>query len=88
MRRALTTKGLKPTLIQRSLVTSTSVSDNEVGLAQLKQAYRVHGHRLADVDPLGIWQRESVESIKALRPDTYGLTSADVSEWNQLTVVL
>lgn len=81
MRRVLTTKGLKQSLIQRSLVTSTSVSDNEVGLAQLKQAYRIHGHRLADVDPLGIWQRESVDSIKSLRPDTYGLTvHADVSD--------
>ncbi|KAI8577536.1 hypothetical protein K450DRAFT_282476 [Umbelopsis ramanniana AG] len=41
------------------------------GLLRFVQAYRTHGHRGANLDPLDIMQREE---ILALNPERYGLT--------------
>jgi 2-oxoglutarate dehydrogenase E1 component len=47
----------------------------QIGVLQLIHAYRKHGHRVANIDPLGLRQPESVEKLQL---DFYGLSEADL----------
>ncbi len=54
---------------QRSqpLATTTVTSDHEkkqVNVLRLIQVYRLQGHQLANLDPLGLWQRPVPEALK------------------------
>ena len=60
----------EPSLSCRRINSSAqSLEAASVGEKQLREAYRRQGHRLADIDPLGLWKRENVEDIKSLRPE-------------------
>lgn len=61
---------------------TSSVSDpdtnaKQVKVLQLINAFRFRGHQLANLDPLGLWQQESVPDLD---PAYHDLTEADFQE--------
>ncbi|MGF1682603.1 2-oxoglutarate dehydrogenase E1 component [Photobacterium minamisatsumaniensis] len=61
---------------------SASVSDPDVDAKQVKvlqliNAYRFRGHQNANLDPLGLWQRERVPDLD---PEFHNLTADDFNE--------
>ncbi|WLS77773.1 2-oxoglutarate dehydrogenase E1 component [Erwinia pyri] len=61
---------------------ASSVSDpdtnaKQVKVLQLINAFRFRGHQLANLDPLGLWQQESVPDLD---PAFHDLTEADFQE--------
>lgn len=61
---------------------ASSVSDpdtnaKQVKVLQLINAFRFRGHQLANLDPLGLWQQESVPDLD---PGFHDLTEADFQE--------
>ncbi len=54
-------RGVKPESSEHSL--STDYERKQVRVVQLISAYRQRGHQRANLDPLGLWQRESVPDL-------------------------
>ena len=53
-----------------------NTAKNSVRAIMLIRAYRIRGHLIADLDPLGLQQKEHPE----LKPETYGFTKKDYSK--------
>ena len=69
-------------LAKETTFLSASVSDPDVDAKQVKvlqliNAYRFRGHQHANLDPLGIWQREKVEDLD---PAFHTLTAEDFDQ--------
>jgi 2-oxoglutarate dehydrogenase E1 component len=58
-----------------SMAASLRATQDSIRALMLIRAYRVMGHLVADLDPLGISDRKI---HKELRPETYGFTEADL----------
>ena len=58
-----------------SMAASLRSTQDSIRALMLIRAYRVMGHLVADLDPLGISERKV---HKELRPETYGFTEADL----------
>lgn len=58
-------------------VSAPNVDADQFKVFQLIEAYRTHGHRQAKLDPLGLWQRESVPELDL---NFYELSDADLSK--------
>ena len=58
-----------------SMAASLRSTQDSIRALMLIRAYRVMGHLVADLDPLGISDRKI---HKELRPETYGFTEADL----------
>ncbi|QDF75618.1 MULTISPECIES: 2-oxoglutarate dehydrogenase E1 component [Shewanella] len=56
-------------------VTDPEVDAKQVKVLQLINAHRFRGHQNANLDPLGIWKRETVSELD---PAFHGLTSEDM----------
>ena len=54
---------------------SRRATQDSIRALMLIRAYRVMGHLVADLDPLGLTERKT---HKELRPETYGFTEADL----------
>jgi 2-oxoglutarate dehydrogenase E1 component len=52
-----------------------SAARDSIRASILIRTYRVRGHLLADLDPLGLWQREMPEDLK---PEFHNFTEADM----------
>jgi 2-oxoglutarate dehydrogenase E1 component len=57
--------------------TSTAALAKQAAVLRLIWAYRLHGHKLADVDPLGL---ATSPSVPDLDPAYHGLTDADMDQ--------
>jgi 2-oxoglutarate dehydrogenase E1 component len=66
-------KGVRPEAASGS--TSTAYERKQVRVVQLISAYRQRGHQHADLDPLGLWQRDKVRDLD---PAYHELTEADM----------
>src|SRR5919198_310204 len=60
---------------QLSVAASVRATQDSIRALMLIRAYRVMGHLVADLDPLGLSERRV---HKELRPETYGFTEADL----------
>ena len=58
-----------------SMAASLRATQDSIRALMLSRAYRVMGHLVADLDPLGLSDRKI---HKELRPETYGFTEADL----------
>ena len=58
-----------------SSAVSVRATQDSIRALMLIRAYRVMGHLVADLDPLGLTERKT---HKELRPETYGFTEADL----------
>ncbi len=58
-----------------SITASLRATQDSIRALMLIRAYRVMGHLVADLDPLGLTERKL---HKELRPETYGFTDADL----------
>ena len=58
-----------------SVAASMRATQDSIRALMLIRAYRVMGHLVADLDPLGLTERKV---HKELRPETYGFTEADL----------
>ena len=58
-----------------SAIASLRATQDSIRALMLIRAYRVMGHLIADLDPLGIDERKV---HRELRPETYGFTEADL----------
>ncbi|CAM4141526.1 2-oxoglutarate dehydrogenase E1 component [Shewanella aquimarina] len=56
-------------------VTDPEVDAKQVKVLQLINAYRFRGHQNANLDPLGLWKRDTVSELD---PAFHGLTSEDM----------
>jgi 2-oxoglutarate dehydrogenase E1 component len=54
---------------------STEHEKKQVEVLRLIQAYRMRGHQAANLDPLGLWQRQAPADLSI---NHYGLTEADL----------
>ncbi|MBS0243006.1 MAG: 2-oxoglutarate dehydrogenase E1 component, partial [Proteobacteria bacterium] len=61
--------------VELSPVASFRATQDSLRALMLIRAYRVMGHLVADLDPLGLVERKRHEE---LRPETYGFTEADL----------
>jgi 2-oxoglutarate dehydrogenase E1 component len=61
--------------VDLSLAGAMRATQDSIRALMLIRAYRVMGHLVADLDPLGISERKV---HKELRPETYGFTEADL----------
>ncbi|MCL1068287.1 2-oxoglutarate dehydrogenase E1 component [Shewanella olleyana] len=59
-----------------SRVTDPELDAKQVKVLQLINAHRFRGHQNANLDPLGLWQREAVQE---LNPAFHGLDAEDMS---------
>ncbi|GAL36194.1 2-oxoglutarate dehydrogenase E1 component [Vibrio maritimus] len=69
-------------LAQETKHSSAQVSDPEVDAKQVKvlqliNAYRFRGHQAANLDPLGLWKRPTVDELE---PAFHSLTEDDLDE--------
>lgn len=63
-------------LCKRTSSSAAAASTNlDFNFKFLKKGFQEHGHRIATIDPLGLWERESIDSIPELLPETYGLNN-------------
>jgi len=61
---------------QRTLGHTGSLADaKQSAVARLVQVYRLRGHQVADLDPLGLWNRPTPSVLKL---DYFGLSEADM----------
>ncbi|KEA51913.1 2-oxoglutarate dehydrogenase [Mangrovibacter sp. MFB070] len=60
-----------------SSITDPDTDAKQVKVLQLINAYRFRGHQQANLDPLGLWQQESVPDLS---PAFHHLTEADFQE--------
>jgi 2-oxoglutarate dehydrogenase E1 component len=60
---------------EMSAIASLRATQDSIRALMLIRAYRVMGHLIADLDPLGIEERKV---HRELRPETYGFTEADL----------
>jgi 2-oxoglutarate dehydrogenase E1 component len=61
--------------VELSPVSSLRATQDSIRALMLIRAYRVMGHLVADLDPLGLTERKKHPE---LRPETYGFTEADL----------
>ena len=76
--------GVTPTGAMQAFTSSKAIQDS-LNLSMLIQAFQDSGHKVANLDPLGLDQRPTPRSLE---PATYGFTEADldkeffVGAWN------
>ena len=58
----------------RAMAAPAAGSSDDLGIYKLIEAYRLHGHRAAQLDPLHIIK---AETLPQLNPSTYGLSNPD-----------
>ena len=68
------TNNLKTAEKQENFVASEQGTKDSIRAIMLVRAYRIRGHLIANLDPLGIQKREEHPELK---PETYGFTKED-----------
>lgn len=68
----------KDTTGYNTVNTDPETAAKKVKVLQLINAFRFHGHRNANLDPLGLWQQERVSDLD---PAYHNLTEADFQEF-------
>ena len=64
--------------LSRASISSNVTSDERQGkVIRLIQAYRNRGHQEANLDPLGIMERDLIEDLKI---ESYGLSESDLDD--------
>ncbi|MCL4118323.1 UNVERIFIED_CONTAM: hypothetical protein GTU68_008580 [Idotea baltica] len=65
----------KTQYLSNSSVVSSDHEKKQIEILRLIQAYRMRGHKIANLDPLGLWQRQIPEDLLIAH---YNLTDADL----------
>ena len=75
MQQALVDGTARKALPRASAPVLTAANEKQAAVARLIQVYRLRGHQIADLDPLGLTERRMPAVLK---PDYLGLTEADM----------